>query len=71
MSTLAEETKTPKKFIPIATVAAVIGVGIYWIITGLGFVAALPLDRIVKIADAGGTPVAAIAQRFWVVLVRR
>lgn len=65
VSTLAEETKTPRKFIPIATVVAVITVGIYWIITGLGFVAALPLAKVLKVAASGGTPVAAIANRYW------
>jgi amino acid transporter len=65
VSTLAEETHTPRKYIPIATVVAVIGVGVYWIITGIGFVAALPVTRVAHIAGAGGTPVAEIARHYW------
>lgn len=65
VSSVAEETKTPKRFIPIATVTAVIAVGVYWIITGLGFVAAMPIDDVARIAARGETPVAAIADRYW------
>lgn len=65
VSTLAEETKTPRRFIPIATVAAVIAVGVYWIVTALGFVAALPINQVAKIANAGSTPVAVIADKYW------
>lgn len=65
VSTLAEETHTPRKYIPIATVVAVVGVGVYWIVTALGFVAALPVARVVKVAGAGGTPVSAIARLYW------
>jgi amino acid transporter len=65
VSTLAEETRTPRKFIPIATVAAVIAVGVYWMVTGIGFVAAMPVQDVVKVANAGGTPVSAIAHRYW------
>lgn len=65
VSTLAEETRTPRKYIPIATVAAVIAVGLYWIVTGLGFVAALPVAQVVRIANGGGTPIAGIANHYW------
>jgi amino acid transporter len=62
---MAEETHSPKKFIPIATVFAVVAVGIYWIITGMGFVAALPVADVVKIVADGGTPTSAIADKYW------
>jgi amino acid transporter len=65
VSTLAEETRTPRKYIPLATVAAVIAVGLYWIVTGLGFVAALPVSQVVHIASGGGTPIAGIASHYW------
>lgn len=65
VSTLAEETHTPRKYIPIATVVAVVGVGVYWIITGIGFVAALPVSHVAQIAGAGGTPVSEIARHYW------
>lgn len=65
VSTLAEETHTPRKFIPIATVVAVLAVGAYWVITALGFVAAFPVQQVVDVAANGGTPVSAMADKFW------
>jgi len=65
VSTLAEETHTPRKYIPIATVVAVIGVGVYWIVTGIGFVAALPVTRVAQVAGSGGTPISEIARHYW------
>lgn len=65
VSTLAEETRTPRKYIPLATVAAVLAVGLYWIVTGLGFVASLPVAQVIHIAGGGGTPIAGIASHYW------
>lgn len=65
VSTLAEETHTPRKYIPIATVVAVLAVGAYWVITAVGFVAAFPVDQVVEVASGGGTPVSAMAHQFW------
>jgi amino acid transporter len=65
VSTLAEETRTPRRFIPIATVAAVVAVGLYWIVTGLGFVAALPVQDVIDVVNGGGTPVSTIAHQYW------
>jgi amino acid transporter len=65
VSTLAEETHTPKKYIPIATVVAVLAVGAYWVITAIGFVAALPVQQVVDVVSNGGTPVSAVAHQFW------
>jgi amino acid transporter len=65
VSTLAEETHTPKKYIPIATVVAVLAVGAYWVITAIGFVAALPVQQVVDVVADGGTPVSAVAHQFW------
>jgi amino acid transporter len=65
VSTLAEETHTPRKFIPIATVVAVLAVGAYWVITAVGFVAAFPVEHVVEVAADGGTPVSAMANQFW------
>lgn len=65
VSTLAEETHTPRKYIPIATVVAVLAVGAYWVITAIGFVAAFPVQQVVDVAAEGGTPVSAMAHQFW------
>lgn len=65
VSTLAEETHTPRKYIPIATVVAVGAVGVYWVVTALGFVAAFPVQQVVDVVANGGTPVSAMADKFW------
>jgi amino acid transporter len=65
VSTLAEETHTPRRYIPIATVVAVVAVGVYWVITALGFVAAFPVQQVVDVVANGGTPVSAMAHQFW------
>ena len=65
VSTLAEETHTPRKYIPIATVVAVVAVGAYWVVTALGFVAAFPVQQVVDTVANGGTPVSAMAEKFW------
>jgi amino acid transporter len=65
VSTLAEETHTPQKYIPIATVVAVVAVGLYWVVTAIGFVAAFPVQQVVDVVASGGTPVSAMAHQFW------
>lgn len=65
VSTLAEETHTPRRYIPIATVAAVLAVGAYWVITSIGFVAAFPVQKVVDVVAAGGTPVSDMAHQYW------
>ncbi|MEH3139047.1 MAG: APC family permease [Mycobacterium kyogaense] len=65
VSTLAEETHTPRKYIPIATVVAVLAVGAFWVITAIGFVAAFPVEQVAAVAADGGTPVSAMAHQFW------
>ncbi|MBV9793554.1 MAG: APC family permease [Actinobacteria bacterium] len=63
--TLAEETRTPKKFIPLATIAAVISVGIYWIVVSWAFSEAAPVKEINNLLSQGFTPIVPIAKQYW------
>jgi amino acid transporter len=63
--TLAEETRTPKKFIPLATIAAVITVGIYWIVVSWAFAEAAPVAQIDSLLSQGFTPIVPIAKQYW------
>jgi amino acid transporter len=63
--TLAEETRTPRKFIPLATIAAVITVGIYWIVVSWAFSEAAPVAEINRLLSQGFTPIVPIAKHYW------
>jgi len=63
--TLAEETRTPKKFIPLATIAAVVTVGIYWIVVSWAFSQAAPVAEIDNLLSQGFTPIVPIAKHYW------
>ncbi len=65
VATMAEETRTPKRFIPLATIAAVVGVGIYWIIVSWGFSISVPASSVVKLMNEGFTPITPIARQYW------
>jgi amino acid transporter len=62
---MAEETHSPRKYIPIATIVGVVAVGVYWIITGIGFVAALSQSEVADVVNTGGTTASTIAQHYW------
>src|SRR5258708_13209761 len=66
VATMAEETRTPKRFIPLATIAAVIVVGIYWIIVSWGFSISVPASSVVHLQNEGFTPITPIARLYWV-----
>ena len=65
VATMAEETRTPKRFIPLATIAAVIVVGIYWIIVSWGFSISVPASSVVNLMNQGFTPITPIARLYW------
>lgn len=62
---MAAETKSPRRQIPRATLFAVIAVGVYWMVTGIGWVAALPLAEFQRVVADGETPTAVIALQYW------
>ena len=65
VATLAEETKTPRRYIPLATIAAVIAVGLYWVIVSWAFAISEPVSTIVNLMNSGFTPITPIAKHYW------
>jgi amino acid transporter len=65
VATMAEETRTPKRFIPLATIVAVIVVGLYWIIVSWGFSLSVPPAHVVTLMNEGFTPITPIARQYW------
>ncbi len=63
--TLAEETRTPRRYIPLATIVAVISVGIYWIVVSWAFSQAAPVSEINNLLSQGFTPIVPIARHYW------
>jgi amino acid transporter len=65
VSTVAEETKTPRSLVPVATIVALLIVGAFWILCSWAFSIAIPPAQVAKLADQGLTPITPIAQIFW------
>ena len=70
---VAEESHTPKRLIPQATILITIGAGTYWTLTSYAFAIAVPVETIAQYVDAGQlTPVYPIAEQYiggWAILV--
>jgi amino acid transporter len=64
-STVAEEAKTPKRLIPLATIIAVLAVGVFWIFTSWAFSLSVPVSEVEKLASQGVTPITPIANDYW------
>jgi amino acid transporter len=65
IATLAEETRNPRKAIPLATIVAVMAVGLYWIVTSWGLSISVPTSDINSLMKEGFTPITSIAQKYW------
>jgi amino acid transporter len=65
VSTIAEETKTPKSRIPIATVGSLILVGFFWVFGSWAFSIAVSPSQVSEFAAQGITPITPIATIFW------
>lgn len=65
ISTLAEETRTPRALIPRATIAACVGVGVFWIIMSWFYTMAVPISDVAKYTTSGVTPITPIARLYW------
>jgi amino acid transporter len=70
---VAEEAKTPKRLIPLATILVTVGAGLFWTISSYGFATAVPVRTVEKYVSAGlVTPVYGIAAQYiggWKILV--
>lgn len=65
ISTLAEETQSPRALIPRATIAACVAVGIFWIVMSWFYTMAVPIGDVAKYTTSGFTPVTPIARLYW------
>jgi amino acid transporter len=65
ISTLAEETRTPRRFIPLATIVAVVTVGIFWIVVSWAFSLSVPAHQVAELVNKGFTPITPIADKYW------
>lgn len=65
ITNLAEETKNPRKTIPVAVVASCIIVGLYWVFVSWAYVISIPVDKVVEAVRADIIPVVPIAREYW------
>jgi putrescine importer len=70
---VAEESHTPRRLIPLATILITLIAGLYWTLTSYGFAISVPVSAVQKFVNAGEiTPVLPIAHSYiggWDVLV--
>jgi amino acid transporter len=62
---LAEESKNPKRNVPIGLVGSVIILMIYFVIVTWGYLVGIGVDKTGSIPSAAAWPVATLAQRVW------
>jgi basic amino acid/polyamine antiporter, APA family len=65
VSTAAEETNAPRRQIPAATLLAVSGVGVFWILNSWVYTLALPPSVIAEYTTKGMTAVTPMARHYW------
>ena len=63
-ATVAEETRVPKRLIPLAMVGGIIAVGVFWTVAAYAFVYSAPLASI-KSFSSGITPYTSLAHTYW------
>src|SRR5499427_4031361 len=70
---VAEESHTPRRLIPLATILITVIAGAYWTLTSYGFAISVPVSTVAGYVNAGQiTPVLPISQSYiggWAVLV--
>lgn len=65
LQTAAEESKSPTKLIPKATILVTLGVGAFWIIGSWIFSISEPVSRVKELMASGFTPATGIANDYW------
>lgn len=65
ISTAAEEAKAPRRLVPIATLLALVGVGIFFAVNSWAFSISEPVSKVRELTAAGLTPVTPIAEGYW------
>lgn len=62
---VAEESNTPKRLIPLATILITLVAGLYWTVASYGFAISIPVQKVADYVNAGQlTPVLPIAQQY-------
>jgi amino acid transporter len=62
---VAEESHTPKRLVPLATILITLIAGLYWTLTSYGFAISIPVKRVAAYVTAGQvTPVYPIAHQY-------
>jgi len=62
---LAEESKNPKRNVPIGLVGSVVVLMIYFVFVTWGYLVGIGVDKVAGIPTASAFPVATLAQRVW------
>lgn len=65
ITNLAEETKNPRKSIPVAVVVACIFIGVYWVIVSWAYIISIPVEKIINAVNHDIIPVTPIANEYW------
>lgn len=65
VSTAAEETNAPRRQIPAATLLAVLGVGMFWVLNSWVYTLALPPSVIAEYTTTGMSAVTPMARHYW------
>lgn len=65
ISTVAEETHSPRTMIPRATIIATLGVAAFWVFGMYALSIAVPVSRVEELVATGLTPVVPIAAEYW------
>ena len=65
ISTVAEESHSPRSMIPRATIIATVGVAAFWIFGVYALSISVPTDKVEELVASGMTPVVPIAADYW------
>lgn len=65
ISTVAEESHSPRSMIPKATIIATVGVAAFWIFGAYALSIAVPTEQVGDLVASGMTPVVPIAADYW------
>jgi amino acid transporter len=65
ISTVAEESHSPRSMIPKATIIATLGVAAFWIFGAYALSIAVPMNQVSDLVASGMTPVVPIAADYW------
>jgi amino acid transporter len=65
ISTVAEETHSPRTLIPRATLIATLGVAAFWVFGIYALSIAVPISQVEDLVATGLTPVVPIADQYW------